>query len=191
MPAWSRRNFLYAALRFILALGLVLAQAPAWAEGIRAKQIELQTHDDHYVLAGGFEVQLNEKLEEALKRGVTITFIQEFELVRPRDYWVDENIAEAERTLKLSHNALLRSFTVNTAGRLSNYDTLSEALGAVGNLNNWAVVERALVKKKSAYQAGVRMYVDLSQLPKPLQVNAFASDRWQMDSDWVRWPFKN
>ncbi|NWG87857.1 MAG: DUF4390 domain-containing protein [Hydrogenophilaceae bacterium] len=186
MPAWSRRKFIAATLGFALLSGL----APAQAEGIRAKQIELLPRDDHYVLSGGFEVQLNERLEEALTRGVTITFIQEFELERPRDYWLDEGIADASRTIKLSHNALLRSFTVNTAGRLSSHDSLTDALAAVGNLGNWAVVERQLLKKKTAYRAGVRMHADLSQLPKPLQVNAFASDRWQMDSDWVRWQIK-
>lgn len=186
MPAWSRRNFLAA----VTGLALMLTLAPIRAEGIHAKQIELLPREDHYVLNGGFEVQLNERLEEALKRGVTITFIQEFELERPRDYWLAENVAEASRTLKLSHNALLRSFTVNTAGRLSNHDSLGDALALVGNLNNWAVAERALLKKKVAYRAGVRLRVDLSQLPKPLQVNAFASDRWQMDSDWLRWQIK-
>lgn len=174
----------------MLGVAPLLTLAPARAEGIQARQIELVARDDHYVLAGGFEVQLNDKLEEALKRGVTITFIQEFELVRPRDYWLSEDVAEASRTLKLSHNALLRSFTVNTAGRLSSHDSLADALAAVGNLGNWAVVERQQLKKKTTYRAGVRMYVDLAQLPKPLQVNAFASDRWQMDSDWIRWQIK-
>lgn len=186
MPAWSRRKFLAA----VSGLIVLLAAIPLRAEGILPRQIELVAREDHYVLTGGFEIQLNDKLEEALKRGVTITFIQKFELERPRDYWLAEGIAEAERTIKLSHNALLRSFTVNTAGRLSSHDSLADALAAVGSLNHWAVVERGLLKKKTAYRAGVRMYVDLSQLPKPLQVNAFASDRWQMDSDWIRWHLK-
>lgn len=191
MPAWSRPNLFAAMLRFVLAFALALALGSAQAEGIRAKTFELLAQEEHFVLNGSFEVQLNDRLEEALKRGVTITFIQEFELSRSRDYWMDEGLAETSRTVKLSHNALLRSFTVNTAGRLASYDTLADALNAVGNLSNWAVSERAAAKKKTGLLAAVRMYVDLSQLPKPLQVNAFASDRWQMDSNWVRWQIKN
>lgn len=186
MLAWSRRKFLVA----VLGLCLSAVLAPALAEGIQAKRIELLTRDEHLVLSGGFEVQLSDKLEEALKRGVTITFIQEFEMERPRDYWLAEGIADATRTLKLSYNALLRSYVINTAGRLANYDGLNEALAGVGSLNDWAVVERQLIKKKGNYRASVRLRVDPSQLPKPLQVSAFASDRWQMDSDWIRWLVK-
>ncbi|MBI5937468.1 MAG: DUF4390 domain-containing protein [Betaproteobacteria bacterium] len=186
MPALPRRKFLVA----VLGLALAAAAAPMRAEGIHAKRIDLQPREEHYVLVGGFEVQLNDKLEEALKRGVTITFIQEFELERPRDYWLAEGVADATRTLKLSYNALLRSFVLNTAGRLANYDSLPEALAGVGSLNDWAVAERHQIKKKATYRASVRLRVDPSQLPKPLQVSAFASDRWQMDSDWIRWSVK-
>lgn len=186
MLAWSRRKFLVA----VLGLALAAVAAPGRAEGIQAKHIELLPRDEHLVLSGGFEVQLNDKLEEALKRGVTITFIQQFEMDRPRDYWLAEGIANTERTLKLSYNALLRSYVLNTAGRLSNYDNLTEALAGVGSLNEWAVVERQHLKKNAKYRAAVRLRVDPSQLPKPLQVSAFASDRWQMDSDWIRWLVK-
>lgn len=186
MLAWSRRKFLVA----VLGLALAAVAVPGRAEGIHAKHIELQPRDEHLVLSGGFEVQLNDKLEEALKRGVTITFIQEFEMDRPRDYWLAEGIADTARILKLSYNALLRSFVVNTAGRLNNFDNLNEALAAVGSLNEWAVVERQHLKKNAKYRAAARLRVDPSQLPKPLQVSAFASDRWQMDSDWIRWSVK-
>ena len=44
-----------------------------------------------------------------------------------------------------------------------------------------------LVKKRGVYQAGLRMKLDLAQLPKPLQVNALASRDWNLDSEWHRW----
>jgi hypothetical protein len=35
------------------------------------------------------------------------------------------------------------------------------------------------------------MYLDIAQLPKPLQVNALASSaRWQLDSGWQERSFK-
>ncbi len=187
MPAWSRRKF----LALVPALAVAgLARAEARPEGIHSRRIDLAARDEAFVLTGGFEVQLNERLEESLRRGVTITFVQDFDLKRPRDYWFDEGIAEASRTLRLSHNALLRSYTLGVAGIATTYDTLPEALAAAGSLAEWQVLERRQVRKKTAYRARVRMYVDLSQLPKPLQVNAFASDRWQMDSGSYVWTFK-
>lgn len=201
MPAWSRRKFLALAAGLTFA-GLTLsgrAQAElAHADSGRAREdgsieprrIDLAPREEVYALTGGFDIALNHKLEEALMRGVGIVFVQEFELVRPRDYWFAEGITEARRTLRLSYNALLRSFAVQGPGGTRNYDTLADALYAVGTLADWAVVDKRLIRKKTYYRAQVRQYVDLSQLPKPLQVNAFASDRWQMDSGPVSWTFK-
>ncbi|MBU1690971.1 MAG: DUF4390 domain-containing protein [Gammaproteobacteria bacterium] len=44
-----------------------------------------------------------------------------------------------------------------------------------------------LLKKRDGYLAGLRMKLDLTQLPKPLQVNALASKDWNLDSEWHRW----
>ena len=203
MPAWSRRKF----LSVLPALAFAsLARAEVRPEGIHPKRIELVARDEGFVLSGGFEVQLNDKLEDALRRGVTITFVQEFDLKRPREYWFDEGIAEASRTLRLGYNALLRSFTLGVGGIAATYDSLPEALAAAGSLADWQGFDCRQVWKtsckaasfeqakrsgqKTVYRARVRMYVDISQLPKPLQVNAFASDRWQMDSGSMEWTFK-
>lgn len=195
MPAWSRRKFLALAAGLAVAgrARAELAHADSGKppeEGIQPGRIDLVLRDEAYVLTGGFGIALNQKLEEALMRGVTIVFVQEFDLARPRAYWLDEDIAEARRNQRLSYNALLRSFTVQSAGGSRNHDALAEALASIGSVAGWAVLDRRQVKAKQYYRAQVRMYVDLSQLPKPLQVNAFASDRWQMDSGTLTWTFK-
>jgi hypothetical protein len=38
-----------------------------------------------------------------------------------------------------------------------------------------------------SYQAGIRMRLDTTQLPKPFQLNAIASRDWTLASDWHRW----
>ena len=45
---------------------------------------------------------------------------------------------------------------------------------------------RAL-KPGARYVASVRMHLDLSQLPKPLQINALVNTDWGLDSDWHQW----
>ena len=37
------------------------------------------------------------------------------------------------------------------------------------------------------YEAAIRMRLDVSQLPKPLQINALASRDWNLASAWFRW----
>lgn len=187
MPVWSRREFLRTACA-VAAAGLL---GPLQAEEmLRVKQFDLQARADHYVLTGGYDVQLTPTLQEALRKGVGLTFVLLFELDRPRDYWFAENIAVVRRNLRLTYNALLRQYQLQRGDAHLSFDTLSEALTALGDFADWPVVERRLVARKRLYDARIRLYLDTSRLAKPLQINAFASDRWDMDSGWREWTFK-
>lgn len=188
MPALSRRDFLKLACAAALAACAGGARAQ---ELLELRQVELVPRGDYYVLAGGYAIQLAPTLDEALHKGITLTFVQAFEAERPRDWWFAEDVAVLKRPLRLAYNALLRQYQLQrgNAGHAA-YDTLADALGALGDLADWQVLERRQVSKKLLYQARVRMYLDTSQLAKPLQLNAFASSRWDMDSGWREWSFK-
>ena len=96
----------------------------------------------------------------------------------------------AHRHRQLSYNALLRQYELQEGNLHATFDSLPEALNALGNLNGWAVLKRSQLHKNDLYQLRIRMYLDPSKLPKPLQLNAFASERWDMDSGWREWSFK-
>jgi hypothetical protein len=170
-----------------LAFHVVGARA---AELLRLNQADLQSKGDNYLLAGGYTVEFTTTLEDALKKGISFTFIQAFEAERPRDYWFAEGIAVERRTRVLSYNALLRQYQLQADGLHETFDSLDEALSALGDLTGWAVLERRQLNRNYLYRARVRMYLDSTKLPKPLQLNAFASERWDMDSGWREWTFK-
>src|SRR5262245_5358822 len=65
---------------------------PAHADTIAVKSAEVRPEEDGYVLNADFDLTLNTTLEEALQRGVPLYFILQFELYRPRWYWLDEKI---------------------------------------------------------------------------------------------------
>jgi hypothetical protein len=44
-----------------------------------------------------------------------------------------------------------------------------------------------MLDKGNTYIAGVRMRLDVSQLPKPFQLNALASRDWNFGSEWYHW----
>lgn len=187
MPALSRREFLKLACATALAAGA----GGAWALDLLAlKQAELAPKGEQHVLMGGYAIQLAPTLTEALRKGITLTFVQVFEADRPRDYWFAEDVAVLKRTLRLSYNALLRQYQLQRGGAHQAFETEAEALNALGDFADWPVLESRQLNKKYLYQARVRMFLDTSQLAKPLQLNAFASSRWDMDSGWREWSFK-
>jgi hypothetical protein len=46
------------------------------------------------------------------------------------------------------------------------------------------------VDSERVYIAALRLRLDTSQLPKPLQINALGSRDWNLTSDWYRWTFQ-
>lgn len=184
----SRRKFVRAALA---ASALALTPRLAWArELIRLRRAELKAREEGYALNGEFEVQLTSALEDALHRGVPLTFVQHFETERPRAYWFAEYVTSLERTLRLYYNALLRQYRLQVGTRVFLFDQLDAALEALGALDGWTVLERRQLVAGQRYRARVRMYLDIGQLPKPLQVNAITSSRWDLDSGWRDWIFR-
>lgn len=168
-----------------LAALCVFGASVARAEGITLAHLDVAQKGEFFQLSGHFDIQLSDTMEKALHRGVQLSFVQAVESERARSYWLAEGLTEQERTIRLSYNALLRQYYVTLAGVSSSHETLQEALRAVGDLRDWAVLNVKQMKKKSRYTFFVRMYLDISQLPKPLQVNALASaTRWQLDSGW-------
>ena len=194
MPACTRRDF----LRSACALAALTAVHASHAESgktsggsIQLDHAEISQKGELFQLSGAFEVQLSATLENALVRGVQLTFIQAFEAERLRDFWLAEDLIDIERSIRLSYNALLRQYYVSLSGVSSTHDSLSAALRAVGDLRDWSVLNVKQMKRKSDFKAYVRMYLDIAQLPKPLQVNALASSaRWQLDSGWQERSFK-
>ncbi len=159
-------------------------------EPIQLLRAELVLRGEAYNLLGGYQLKLSPAMTDALERGVPLHFVQLFEADRPRDFWLSENVADLRRVLRLSHNALLRNYQISSGGNVRTFDTLSQALQTLGALDDWHVFDKKAVQHKFLYQARVRMYLDTSLLPKPLQINAFTSNRWDLDSDWREWSFK-
>ena len=52
------------------------------------------------------------------------------------------------------------------------------------------MLDIGVLSRGSVYAAAVRMRLDVSQLPKPFQLNALASRDWNLSSDWHRWSVK-
>jgi Domain of unknown function (DUF4390) len=178
--------------RSAVVLAIALAAATplgARADTIAVKSAELRAEEDAYVLNAEFELALNPTLEEALQRGVPLYFLLEFELVRPRRFWVDEKVVTATTQYRLSFNALTRQYRLSSGLLGQTLDTLEEVERLLSRVTSRPVASNDQLVKGAAYEAAVRLRLDGNQLPKPFQVNALASREWSLASDWYRWSY--
>jgi hypothetical protein len=174
--------------------GIVIVFSSLWsvsarADGISVMSAGLESSDEGYSLDAAFDISFSPTLEDALNRGVVLTFLLEFEATRPRWYWLDEKIAQVESSWKLSYNALTRQYRLSIGSLYQNFDRLDEAKRVLSRVRNLPVVEKGVFKKGATYDAAVRLRLDVTKLPKPFQINALASKDWDLSSDWHRFSF--
>ncbi|MGZ9030315.1 MAG: DUF4390 domain-containing protein [Burkholderiaceae bacterium] len=180
---------LRAVVPFMAALAFLLAPLQVTADeriGVMAAGLELAKENGTgaIVLNATFEFELPQALEEAVQKGIALYFNIEFELFRKRWYWFDRRVASETLTYRLSYSPLTRQYRLARGGLSQPFESLEEALALVKSVRNWKVADRAQLSPRDDFDAQVRMRLDVSQLPKPFQVNAITSREWNLASDW-------
>ncbi len=170
------------------ALAAVVTPAYA-ADTIEVQSARLDPSPDGWLLVADFAVPLPVRLEEAVNRGVTLYFVVDFELIRPRWYWFDEAVTTAAQSYRLSYHALTRQYRLNLSGFAQAFPSLAEALAAMSRVRGWRVLDTDQVRIGASYEMQVRLRLDTAQLPKPFQVTALINREWTLSSEWKRFRF--
>lgn len=181
------------------AIGPVLLAHANEAESIKlTKPALIQAVEGAWTIDAEVQVTLNSVLIDALKRGVPLVFVAEFEISKKRWYWFDEKLFAKTRSVRLAYHAITQQFRISQGDHLVlAYPTLEEALVAAMDLKQWVLAsaqEEALLKARlqeikktpDAFELRLRVRLDSGQLPKPLQVNALTNRDWNLSSEWVR-----
>lgn len=162
-------------------------QAFAGASSISIKHAELNAQGEVYKLNADLEIALNENIEEAINKGVPVTFLYEFELVRPRTFWFDDEIVTASTSISVSYHALSRQYLVSQSGRQTSHEILSEAMIELVQLYDWKVLDKTLIESNREYAATLNVKLDQTKLPKAIQVEAIGSEDWNLAAEQFEW----
>jgi hypothetical protein len=177
--------------RSIRRLLVALLWLPAWllANDTALRHAEIKLQDDAYVVNAEIDVELNPRLTEAVNHGVSLYFVTELTVERPRWYWFDEVVIERRLNYRISYHAITRSYRLSLGSFHQSFDTLDDALRIMRRVRNWEVAERAALIDGTSYEASLRFRLDTAQLPKPFQVTAIGSSDWNLSTDWLKWTF--
>lgn len=177
----------------LLLIVMLIISATAHADGsIQIKYVGLDLVEESYELNVDAEITLNPLLEQALEKGVILYFRTKFSLVEPRWYWFDKEVAVSKLRIGLLYSALTRQYRLSRRLWSQNFDTLDEALEVLSQLRDRpALVEiKYPLKPDVEYIATLRMWLDLSRLPKPFQIETFGSKEWNLTSNTLEWRTK-
>jgi hypothetical protein len=182
--------------RFLLGFSLTLllaimpSLAPA-ADGIEFNSAALEATDEGYKLSSSFSIELTRSLEDALMRGVPLYFNLQVAVSRQRWYWFDEIAIKATRKIRLSYNVLTQQYRASVDGSLHrNFARLDDMLALLRHPGRWLVAEPGALQRDESYTVAVQLSLDVSALPKPIQVSALGNGDWRMSSGWTRFSYE-
>jgi Domain of unknown function (DUF4390) len=183
-----------ARLFFRLPALLVIAQffwapIPVFAETINVKSAVVRTTDEAYVVDAEFDFNLTTPLETALLRGTPLYFVYETEVTRSRSFWFDDSLTTTPTVRRITYVPLTSSYRVDVGGSMgggASYATLDEALRQIRVIRGRTLIEKKDMRGGSRYDVSLRLRLDTTQLPKPLQVNTLVSREWTLASEWYR-----
>lgn len=175
----------------VCALAWALQPAAVWAQGAaEVKEIELARAGDSLELAASIKFDLPAVVQEALFKGLPVIFVEEVEIYRERWYWLDKRVAGAQRHMRLVFQPLIRRWRLSVGtgagggaelgvSLAQHFDTLEEALGVIRRVSSWRVADFASLEAGAEHRVEFRFRLDVTQLPRPLQIGTLG------ESDWV------
>jgi hypothetical protein len=183
------RLFSQLLVAILLTVGLGISNSQA-AE-ITTLQVSLTPDDEGYRLSSSYEFTLNKRLEDTLLRGVPLYFTTEVQLTRKRWYWLDEVAISASRTTRIVYNVLTGQYHASVDGQLQrSFPSLDDALALIRRPARWIIGDKQALQPATQYTVTSRMRLDVSQLPKPFQINAINDNDWRFSSDWTTFLFE-
>ncbi len=156
------------------------------------KTAEINSQFEAYFLNADFDLSFNDDLDEAIKKGIPVNFIIEFELKKPRKYWFEEEVTKKTKEILLTYHALSKQFTLTESeNRLIAFDNLTQAKNELKKIKNWRIFDKSQIDDTEKYLAYLQVKLDQTKLPKQLQADITSNQEWQLASKQFQWTFVN
>ncbi len=190
-PCWRKAHRILEWVgRLLLVWCLWGLMAPALA-GVELEQLRVERKDADLQLHAHLKLELGPVVEEALAKGVAVYFVAEAELMRDRWYWYDRKLAQVSRHYRLAYQPLTRLWRLQVASEpifatgasssiAQTFDSLQAALDVVRRQSGWKLADAADLDPDARQYVVYRFRLDMSQLPRPLQIGAGSQTDWNL-----------
>ncbi len=173
---------------------LIVAVAPFTAAYSKGQPFEIRSAESRlfqgvWYATALIDFRLSEDALSALDSGVVLTIELQIRLDKVRRFWFDKETATLAQRFQLSYHPLSERYVVRNvnSGEQESFATLFSALNNMGRIVDLPVIDAALLNPAERYEISMRAVLDQNRLPGPLQVIAFWSSGFRLESDWFEW----
>ena len=176
----------------VLVWACVLGTPSAWAQNqVAITSFQTERNEDVYQISAQFDVELSNTVQEALLKGIPVYFVVDTKVYRDRWYWSDKLVSAAQRHIRISYQPLTRRWRMQVASQpivqnglgvslMQTYDSLEEVMVNLRRLNRWKFADAVQIETGAGHRLEFAFYLDLSQLPRPLQMGAAGQSEWEL-----------
>jgi hypothetical protein len=174
-------------LNVLVCLGIAHAD-----NAVQVDDFQLQRSDEGIFLSARLNFELPSSLEDALNRGMPLSFVMQADVVRERWYWADKLVNRTDRYIRLSYQPLSKRWRIYVSAQPiqatglgvslgQSFDSLAEALQSIQRVSRWRIADVSAIDSSSKQRLDFRFRLDLTQLPQPLQFGALGGAGWGLD----------
>jgi len=150
---------------------------------IKIESFDFRKSAESFLIDVQADITLNQTLEDALKKGVELVFMVNASIMKPRWYWLDEEVARCRARFRLSYHALTRQYRLLQNEQLYSFASLDIALKMLGRQIDLPFKEYTPLLPNHKYYLALQISLDVSRLPKPFQMEWFDSEDWNLMSE--------
>lgn len=191
-PSWKKHRRIREWVGTALLLWLMWGLSLPVVAGVEFEQLRVERKDAELQLHAHLRLELGPVVEDALAKGVAVHFVAEAELMQNRWYWYDRKLAQVSRYYRLAYQPLTRQWRLqvssepmNAAGLSSSlaqtFDSLQYALDVVRRQSGWKLADVADLDPDARQYVVYRFRLDMSQLPRPLQIGVGNQADWNLN----------
>lgn len=198
MPFLKKQRKSFAFGRYILLLfGFLFgAMYLVWPNTMDTKSQHYEQIDSVMVrpIAHGWVIDvraslmLQQELALAAQKGVPLAFTYEIEIRKADGSQKDWQLFQ-QRTWEVEYNALLRQWLLHGDAGVTDIElSLADSLSQLGYVKNWYLMG---LPEGVDYQARIRLYLDISLLPRAFQFDALNNPAWVLSTTWKEFKLRN
>jgi len=184
---WTQRLLRGLLLTLLMCVGMAYAD-----NAVQVDDFQLQRNEEGIYLSTRLNFELPPSLEDALNRGMPLSFVMQADVVRERWYWADKLVNRTERYVRLSYQPLSKRWRIYVSAQPiqstglgvslgQSFDSLPEALQSIQRISRWRIADLPAIDTTTKQRLDFRFRLDLSQLPQPLQFGALGGTGWGLD----------
>lgn len=175
----------------MMCLGVCLSftSTVSTAQQFKVQDVKTKLVDQVYRLDAKLEYKFPPEALDALENGVTLNLVLDIEVIKPRRYMWDEEIAALVQRYEIQFHALTEQYllrNINSGSQFS-FSTLDDALEYLGKIEDLPIIDAHLLEENEHYMVQLRSRLDFDGLPVPLRLKAYFSSEWWLTSGWYSW----